>query len=59
MALIRVKTLARTMSRDAARRAGRDVVGLALGDPCGDLGVGQTGATMVIGVMLFAQALIG
>ena len=38
---MRVKTLARTMSETLrAARVGH-VVGLALGDPLGDLGVGQ------------------
>ena len=42
MALIRVKTLARTISETLrAARVGH-VVGLAVGDPLGHLGVGQT-----------------
>ena len=37
--------------RDAARRPGRDVVGLALGYPLGDLGIGEPGGDwqLVIG----------
>ena len=41
IALIRVKTLARTISRDAAGGAVGNVVGLAVGDPLCHFGIGQ------------------
>ena len=50
IALIRVKTLAADDVRDAARRPGRHVVGLAVGDPLSDLGVGQPGDARTHGI---------
>ena len=41
IALMRVKTLARTISETLRAARGGHVVGLALGDALGDLGVGQ------------------